>query len=254
MDYSAERMRILEMIEVGRITAAEGVRLLESLGATEDDSPPGDENPDLLDETWVEDQLFPARGPFEGESALNELSDPADPIVEPLYADHPAGLAQEALDPAGVEAGVDLGRFRDWWIFPFWLGLGAAVTGAALAYAAARFAGTASIWFLCALSPTVLGILMLTLAWLYFRSAVWLHLRIQQAPGESPERIAISLPLPIGPAAWLLRVFVGLVPPTHRSSLGQLLLALQSGVGRDSPIYIQVDEGDGGEKVEIYIG
>jgi hypothetical protein len=104
--------------------------------------------------------------------------------------------------------------------------------------------------------PFTLGLLAIILAW-QSRTSPWLHLRVQQAPGETPQRIAISMPLPTGLAAWFLRTFGHRIPAMKEQGLDELdkmILAVGKNVSPDNPIYVQVDEGENGEKVEIYIG
>ena len=85
-------------------------------------------------------------------------------------------------------------------------------------------------------------------------NAKWLHIRIRQAPGEKPARIAISIPFPIGLASWILRTFPQLVPEKSRGvDLGEILSELNEGINKDQPLVIQVDDEDG-EHVEIFIG
>lgn len=108
-------------------------------------------------------------------------------------------------------------------------------------------------WFICAVLLFALGVFLLTLAW-QSQFSPWLHLRIQQSPGEYPQRIAFSLPLPVRPAAWFLRTFGGYIHGLDSTSLNDILLSIEQVTSSENPIYIQVDEGGSGEKVEIYIG
>ena len=116
-----------------------------------------------------------------------------------------------------------------------------------------RGAGGVNFWFFCAAVPFTLGLLAIILAW-QSRSSPWLHLRVQQAPGETPQRIAISMPLPTGLAAWFLRTFKHKIPAMQEQAWDQMILAVGKNATPENPIYIQVDEGEDGEKVEIYIG
>jgi hypothetical protein len=86
------------------------------------------------------------------------------------------------------------------------------------------------------------------------RTGPWLHLRVQQAPGEKPERIAFSFPIPIHFLAWVLRTFSSFVKNADLAGADQILLALGSYSQGDPPLSIDVDDGENGEKVKIYIG
>jgi hypothetical protein len=147
---------------------------------------------------------------------------------------------------------ADANKWRQWWIIPLWVGVAITVSGGFLMYWAQQSAGI-GLWFLCAGVPFLTGVAVMALAWAS-RSAPWLHLRVQQKPGEHPQRIAFSFPLPIRPTAWFLRNFGGRIPQLKDTSLDEVLLAVGESTSPESPIYIQVDEGDEGEKVEIFIG
>ena len=95
--------------------------------------------------------------------------------------------------------------------------------------------------------------LAIAFAWIS-RVSLWLHLRVQQAPGEWPQQIAFSFPLPLRLAAWFLRIFGRYIPNLQDQRLDEIILAVGRSASPDNPIYIQVDEGESGEKVEIFIG
>jgi hypothetical protein len=69
-----------------------------------------------------------------------------------------------------------------------------------------------------------------------------------------PRKIAISMPLPLRLSAWFLRRFGHRIPQLKGTSVDELLVLLQEGVTADYPIYIEVAEGDGGERVEVRLG
>ncbi|RME08723.1 MAG: hypothetical protein D6803_00490, partial [Anaerolineae bacterium] len=82
----------------------------------------------------------------------------------------------------------------------------------------------------------------------------WLHLRVQQPPGEFPRRIVISLPLPIRPLAWALRRFGRWIPLRDATALDELLLALDQAAREGEALFVEVDEGEDAEKVTVYLG
>jgi hypothetical protein len=96
------------------------------------------------------------------------------------------------------------------------------------------------------------GVLVISLA-AASRTTRWLHVRIQQEPGEWPKTIAISLPIPIRFTAWIIRVFRPYIHGMDTTNLDEVILALEK-TSPDQPFYVKVDEGDEGEKVEVYIG
>jgi hypothetical protein len=259
MEDKTEHMRILEMIESGKISVEEGLGLLAAL-----DGQAEAEKDELLSAT---DNLLQGGSGIEvtgyGASGAPDLSQ-ALPPPSPLRMDTPGspGASPGDTASAGPEILVekppaslppDAAKWRRWWVVPLWIGVGFTVLGSLLLYAAVQSAGGVNFWFFCASIPFTLGLLAIILAW-QSRSSPWLHLRVQQAPGETPQRIAISMPLPIRFAAWFLRTFKHKIPAMQDQALDEMILAVGRNASPENPIYIQVDEGEDGEKVEIYIG
>jgi len=209
MSASEERLYILDMIESGKLSAQEGLQLLQELG---EETPP-----DLNDGTSAEGQ---------------SLADPTSPQVEEI---------QE-----------DLERWKRWWVIPFWVGVAVTILSAALMYWAYAGGGL-GVWFFLTWIPFLLGLGILVLGW-RARTSPWLHLRVEQAPGETPERIALSLPLPIHFTAWLLRQFGHWIPDLDATGLDEVILALGKSTDRGQPLSVIVDEGKNGDRVKILIG
>jgi len=238
MDDSEERMQILEMIDSGKISAAEGLRLLQALSGEElaalDEALPQEESvsrmdPAVLEPSWIDSTT---------QTVENEVAEPR--VFEMPQAEQPRSLPPDAR------------RWRRWWMIPFWIGVGITVSGAMLMYWAQQTSGL-GFWFICAAVPFTIGLLILILAW-GSRSSPWLHLRVEQAPGERPQRIALSFPIPVRPTVWFFRTFGHRIPNLEETSLDEVILAVGKNATRDNPIYIQVDEGQDGERVEIFIG
>ena len=214
MTQSQERLEILEMIQNGTITSDEGLKLLEALGESQE----------------AEDREYQQ--------------------------------AKEEMEGTGAEEGVytstdfpvdrDFEKWKSWWIVPFWIGVAITVLGGGLMYQA-WFNNGFGLGFIAAWIPFLLGIGLLVLGW-NSRTGPWLHVRIQQAPGEKPERIAFSFPIPIRFFAWSLRTFGSYVENVDLAGADQILLALGDYSQGDAPLSIDVDEGDSGDKVKIYIG
>lgn len=137
-------------------------------------------------------------------------------------------------------------------MIPFWLGVIVLIIGGGLMYWTLDTRGV-GVTFILASIPFILGLGIMLLSW-QSRTAPWIHIRITQPAGEKPERIALSFPLPIRPALWFFRTFSGHIPKMQDISLDEILIAVNQSTNAENPIYVQVDEGDKGEKVEIYIG
>jgi hypothetical protein len=290
MDDTNERMRILEMIESGRISASQGLALLQALSGA---LPGSLEAPDEGEEQPIDQESGPSSG-WTGDSSDPDLTgwssaeeigaytagvpltrnpvqpqEPLEPAWEPLNEipaplspaspatfDAPYGGADEPEEIETRSMPPDTHKWSGWWAIPLAVGGFIAAWGGMFMYVTASVAQGISLWFLCASVPFVIGVVIAGLA-LLSRNAPWLHLRVQQKPGEKPERIAISFPIPIRPVAWFFRTFGDRIPKlknnTNGINLDEVIMAIGQSTSRDNPIYIQVDEDDG-EKVEIFIG
>jgi len=214
---SEERMKILEMIDQGVISAEEGYALLQALD--EDDQLPDD---------GME--------------------------IDPFSEDDDLGLIHTTEDhePPQPPDPEDMEKWKRWWFIPVWIGAGITVIGGALMLWAWRASGF-GFWFACTWFPFLIGVMILALGWGSQKSP-WLHVRVHQKNGESPERVAISLPIPIRLTAWLLRTFGHFIPNMDATGLDEVILALADTKDGDGPFFVDVDEGEDGEKVQVFIG
>jgi hypothetical protein len=224
MTNEMERLQILEMIEKGVISAEEGVRLLNSLQGE-----PGEE-----------------AAPQIASNASTRSEEQAGPEVIDTT---PAPAAKTPPAAAEVDAGIK--RWRRWWWIPLTVGIVITVASGLLMVLAVQKSGI-GFWFACLWFPLLLGVLVISLA-AASRTMRWLHVRVHQEPGEWPQTIAISLPVPIRFTAWVLRIFRPHIPNMNNTSLDEVILALDK-TSPDQPFYVNVDEGETGEKVEVYIG
>ncbi|HLE26537.1 MAG TPA: hypothetical protein VI793_00365 [Anaerolineales bacterium] len=211
MSDSEERLRVLQMIEDGKITAAEGLRLLNALSGS------------------------PASGGGAETAGASEA---------------PGGTT----DMAGSPPIPDMGRWRNWWMIPLGAGISIIVLSSLLMYWAYT-AGGFSFWFACATLPFIFGVIAAALA-SASRSARWIHIRVNtgEAAREGPRRIALSFPLPVRVTAWFLRTFGQFIPKLKDTGVDELILALEESTSPDNPLFVDVHEGEGGERVQVYIG
>jgi hypothetical protein len=108
-------------------------------------------------------------------------------------------------------------------------------------------------WFFCFTVPFLIGVAVIGLAY-QSRTAHWLHVRIHQAQDVWPRRINLSFPLPIRLTSWFLSRFKDRISGLQNTSLDEIILALDHTTTPENPLFIQVDEGEDGERVEIFIG
>lgn len=215
----AER-KIMDMIQAGQITAEEGLRLINAMGGGSQDSNQEDAE--------------------EFQSAENAAIAETDVIFEEPEV-YPR-IPQEEMDR--------MKRLKRWWILPFGIGLLITTLGAIWMYSAYE-ANRFGFGFWLAWLPFLAGVFILAMSFQSSRS-VWVHLRIQQKPGETPQRIALSLPMPISLTRWALSNFGHKIPGLRDQPVDQYSEILD-GLSAEEPFYIHVNDDDG-ESVEIFIG
>ncbi|MFN2304369.1 MAG: SHOCT-like domain-containing protein, partial [Anaerolineales bacterium] len=158
----AER-KILDMVEQGQISAEEGLRLINAMN---DHHEPSSEVSESLSIATEKTEIQP------------------EDIFEPSSSPR---ISEEEMQR--------MNRLKRWWILPFGIGLLITILGAIWMYSGYLANGFG--WgFWLAWIPFLLGIGIIALSYQTSRS-VWLHVRIKQKPGETPQRISISLPMPI---------------------------------------------------------
>lgn len=245
MSNENERMQILARIESGEISVNQGLELLNALenstatGQPVETSLPGGEDLpfDLEDQVQVPSGEEPA-------SVTAPGVQPAEP--EEVQVE---GIQVEQPEPTAASIDPDLERWKSFWWIPLWVGIGITVLGGLFMYLALQASGF-GFWFACAWFPFLLGILILAFTWAS-RHMRWLHVRIQQKPGEWPQRISISFPLPLSAIAWLLRTFGNRIPNMENMDLDQMILALEH-TTPEAPFYVDVDQD--GDHVQVFIG
>ena len=216
MSDEAER-KIFDMVEQGQITAEEALRLINAMGSDE-------KKPDN------EFGILPVE---------NAGSIPSSEDVE--VVDYPKIPAEELKR---------MNRLKKLWFVPFGVGLIVMTLGALWLYSAFSSNGF-GVGFWLAWIPFIAGIFIVAISFQTSRS-VWLHVRIKQAPGERPQRIVISLPMPLSLTHWFLRTFGRRIPGLKDQPVDDFSEILEN-LSPESPFYVQVNEDDGGE-VEVYIG
>ena len=231
MTEKKERIQILEMIESGVITAEEGARLLQAL-----------DTDDRLEERLESDPGFTADYAVNGAGIGKDAPDENDE-----FGSLSGEVIENVFEP-------DIAKWKRWWVIPLWIGVGITIIGSLLMFWAYQSSGF-SFWFGCSWLPFLLGVAMIAMAW-GSRTARWLHLRVQQEPGEWPRTIAFSFPLPLHFAAWFMRTFGHFIPKVNEIGIDfdQLIKSFEDSTTPETPFYVEVDEGDNGEKVQIYIG
>ena len=183
----------------------------------------------------------------EGEKLLAAIGGEAEPgeqeelVPPPAIEQAPADTGSEPA-PAGPPTG-----WQQVWIYPL---VGGVVLLALMGYFTDQLvdSGEKLGWLACTIPLMVFGGLVAALAW-WSSSARWLHLRIR----DEGKQIKISLPLPLRPAAGLVRLARPWVPQFQGTAVDELILSLNELDNEEGILVVQVDEGEG-EKVEVYFG
>jgi hypothetical protein len=164
-----------------------------------------------------------------------------------IDAETAAGLLERDPEPQDEPQASDIpNRWSGWWLIPFSITLIVIAAGIGLG----QLGGW---WWLLAGPLLVTGGVVLTLLIASIGSP-WVHIRVHTGQDSWPRRIAISLPLPLRVSVWGLRMFGVHIPGLENTSLDELLLALEEGLSGGEPIQIDIDEGESGERVQVYLG
>ena len=214
-----ERNRVLKMIEEGKITPEQGLQLMQALeqqGLDVEPAPiPAVMDPETAQSATPFQTLDPSPAP--------------DPHVERLKA-----------------------TARRLWQIPLWAGIFITVLSALGMYAIMRGPGM-NFWFFFLLLPLLLGVALTALA-AGSRAAPWIYVDVHQQPGEHPQHLFLGFPLPLKLSAWFLRTFGPMIPDLQKTNVDEIIQIIESGFNGKEPLIVHVDEGDSGEKVQVYIG
>jgi hypothetical protein len=211
---SDEQKQILKMVENGKISADEAMKLIKAL-----DLAPVEEEIEVIEAEATSGSGYEAVGGSEGSAA-------------PEFEEIKARARRFAMIPLGV--GVAITVLASYWLFVL-------VQNANYGF-----------WFVCAWFPLLLGILLVALS-SGGMNARWLYVNVDQEPGERPQHITLGFPIPLGLLGWLLRTFGHFVPEMDRQRVDDILRLLAT-ADAHGPLIVNVDEGDRGERVQVYIG
>ncbi|MEZ0395301.1 MAG: hypothetical protein ABWK53_02530 [Anaerolineales bacterium] len=213
---SQEREQILKMVAEGKITAEEGLKLMQAL-----------------------EQLPP------------EEAEAAEESAEEVGAG-----AEWQAERSGLEAEPRIARVkataRRLWQIPLWIGVAVVLLSAWGMYALLQGPGM-NFWFFCLILPLLLGVLLMAAA-VGSRKARWIFVDVHQKPGEKPARIFLGFPLPLKLISWFFRTFGHKIDDLKDAQVDAAVQILETGFSGEEPLVVNVDEGEDGERVRVYIG
>ncbi|MGD1995134.1 MAG: hypothetical protein PVH62_00020 [Anaerolineae bacterium] len=129
----------------------------------------------------------------------------------------------------------------------FWTG-GALLIGGALLVGGVYAWGIASGWLICGWPLFTVGVLVVALAG-WMPRAHWLYLNVRQEDGS---RVRLALPLPLRVLGWMLRIARPFVPQLEETGADEVIEALREELRAGRPVTVEVDEGEDGERVQVY--
>jgi len=233
----SEYMRILKMIEDGEISPEQAAELLKNIGTQQ-----SVQQTEELDALGILSKIDSGElSADQGISLLGNMqgsdTNDHDDFSEENPGSSPPFISEEEIE-----------RWKRWWAIPLYLGVGIVLLAAIwmnAAYQSAQF----GFWFYCSWVPLLLGLTLMGLSW-GSRSGPWIHVRVR----GKKERVAVSIPAPLKITGWALRNFGQFIPHLEKTSIDEIIVALENTSKQDSPLYVQVDDGDSGEHVEVFIG
>ncbi len=220
-----EREQVLKMIESGKISAEDGLKLMRTLDQSRADDEVAAIKPMPIATNGAEGGEEKTGGDSQTEKSRFEN----DPRIERIKS-----------------------TVRRLWQIPLWIGIFITVMSAWGMYMLVR-ASHLNFWFYTLSIPLLLGVLIIVAA-AGSRNARWIFVDVHQKPGERPARIFLGFPLPLKLAAWLLRTFGRYIPDLGKTNVDEVIQVIETGFTGEEPLVVNVDEGEDGEQVRVYIG
>jgi hypothetical protein len=220
-----EREQVLKMIENGKISPEDGLKLMRTL----DQSPADDEGPAHTTHTTTTSKPEETIPKTESEAHQEKSNFATDPRIERVKS-----------------------TVRRLWQIPLWIGVLITILSAWGMYTLVQ-AAKLNFWFYCLSAPLLVGVLVIVAA-IGSRKARWLFVNVNQKPGEKPARIFLGFPLPLKLAAWGFRTFGHNIPAMDKAKVEGVVRVIETGFTGEEPLVVNVDEGEEGERVQVYIG
>ena len=113
-----------------------------------------------------------------------------------------------------------------------------------------------NFWFYCLSMPLTFGILMIALG-AGSRTSRWLYVNVDRSRSkdqDGPRHISLAFPLPLGFAAWFIRMFGSRIDRLKDTNLDDVVNAIALAKNIKDPLIVHVDDADDGERVQVFIG
>ena len=144
-------------------------------------------------------------------------------------------------------------RAMRWAMIPLWAGILFTIFSAWGMYSVQQNAGY-NFWFFCLTMPLLLGIVLITLG-AGGAGSRWMYVNVDRTQAQDwPKKITIALPLPLGLVSWFLKMFGPYIEGLKQTALDEVVMAIAMTKTIKEPLIVNVDEGENGERVQVYIG
>lgn len=113
-----------------------------------------------------------------------------------------------------------------------------------------------NFWFYCLGMPLTFGILLIALG-AGSKTSRWIYVNVDRTHArdqDGPRKISLAFPLPLGFAAWFIRTFGDKIEGLKRTNVDEVVNAIAMAKNIAEPLIVHVDDTDGGERVQVFIG
>lgn len=182
---------------------------------------------------------------------LEDGGDAAEAEVDVFETESSSGFdGSEASAPEFENVKARARRFA---MIPLWTGVFITVLSAWGIFAIQQKAGV-NFWFFFLLFPLMLGVLLITLG-AGGPDSKWLYVNVDRREAhDGPRNITFGFPIPFGLTAWFLRNFGHNIHGMRNANVDDIIQVLDATGKSGEPFIVNVDEGDNGERVQVYIG
>jgi hypothetical protein len=184
----------------------------------------------------------------EAMTLIKAIEDAAEGEVEVIEPESGSGAGRSA----GPEFEEVKARAKKYAKIPLGIGVAFIILSAYWMYALVQNVNY-GFWFFCAWFPLLLGIFLVTVSAGGMNSR-WLYVNVDQVEDEWPQHITFGFPIPLGIISWSLRNFGHFIRGKDKKNVDELLMALSLADKLDDPLIVNVDEGENGDRVQVYIG
>ena len=215
---SEERRKILQMVADGKISAEEAATLMRAMEESAEGESKGDSasaEPDVI-------EFGPAAGGERSEA----------PEIEEVQR------RARRFSGAFLWIGILITVFTAWWMFGIQQNSGL------------------NFWFFCLGMPLTFGILMIALG-AGSKTSRWLYVNVDRTHSkdqDGPRKISLAFPLPLGFAAWFIRNFGSRIEGLKNTNVDDVVNAIALTKNIKDPLIVHVDDTDGGDRVQVFIG